>query len=78
MTTVARGMAQRLRWAGVRYVFGHPGGEVVDLIDGFATEGLEFVLTKHEATVGFMADAVGALGGPPPGRRGGARAGSGR
>jgi len=65
MTTVARAMAQRLRWAGVRYVFGHPGGEVVDLIDGFASEGLEFVLTKHEATAGFMADAVGALGGAP-------------
>jgi acetolactate synthase-1/2/3 large subunit len=49
----------------VRYVFGHPGGEVVDLIDGFASAGLEFVLTKHEATAGFMADAVGAFGGAP-------------
>lgn len=58
-------MGQRLRSAGVRYVFGHPGGEVVDLIDGFASEGLEFVLTKHEATAGFMADVVGAFSGSP-------------
>src|SRR5688500_750792 len=64
-TTVARAMGQRLRSAGVRHVFGHPGGAVLDLIDGFASEGLEFVLPKHEATAGFMADVVGAFSGAP-------------
>jgi thiamine pyrophosphate-dependent acetolactate synthase large subunit-like protein len=44
--TVARLAGERLRAAGVRYVTGHPGGEVVDLIEGFRQAGLEFVLTR--------------------------------
>jgi len=62
---VARAMGQRLHATGVRYVMGHPGGEVVDLIEGFRAEGLEFILTKHEATAAFMADAMGSLSGVP-------------
>jgi acetolactate synthase-1/2/3 large subunit len=46
--TVARLIGERLRAAGVRHVTGHPGGEVVDLIEGFREAGLEFVLTRHE------------------------------
>ena len=44
---------------------GHPGGEVVDLIEGFRAAGLEFVLTRHEASAGFMADAMAAASGIP-------------
>jgi acetolactate synthase-1/2/3 large subunit len=44
---------------------GHPGGEVVDLIDGFRLEGLEFILTRHETSAAFMADAMGSLTGVP-------------
>ena len=44
---------------------GHPGGEVVDLIEGFRAAGLEFVLTRHEAAAGFMADAMAAESGIP-------------
>lgn len=51
-------MGERLRAAGVRHVFGHPGGEVVDLIEGFREAGLEFVLTKHETAAAFMAEAT--------------------
>ena len=65
MTTVARAMGQQLRAAGVRYVMGHPGGEVVDLIDGLRLEGLDFVLTKHETAAAFMADAMGSFEGIP-------------
>ena len=65
MTTVARVIGRRLHEAGVRYVMGHPGGEVVDLIDGFREEGLEFVLTRHETAAAFMADAIGASTGIP-------------
>ncbi|MDQ2951112.1 MAG: thiamine pyrophosphate-binding protein, partial [Chloroflexota bacterium] len=50
---------------GVRYVMGHPGGEVVDLIEGFREAGLEFILTRHEASAGFMADAMAAASGIP-------------
>lgn len=63
--TVARLIGERLRAAGVRYVTGHPGGEVVDLIEGFREAGLEFVLTRHETTAGFMAEAMATASGIP-------------
>jgi acetolactate synthase-1/2/3 large subunit len=63
--TVARVVGERLRAAGVRYVTGHPGGEVVDLIEGFRQAGLEFVLTRHETTAAFMAEAMASASGIP-------------
>lgn len=65
MTTTARVIGKRLHASGVRYVMGHPGGEVIDLIEGFREEGLDFVLTKHETAAGFMADAIGSCTGIP-------------
>ena len=65
MTSVARIIGRRLYEAGVRYVMGHPGGEIVDLIEGFREEHLDFVLTRHETSAAFMADAMGALTGTP-------------
>ena len=59
MTTVSREIGRVLREAGVRYAMGHPGGEVVELIEGLRAEGIEFILTHHEATAAFMADAIG-------------------
>jgi acetolactate synthase-1/2/3 large subunit len=63
--TVARLVGERLRAAGVRYVTGHPGGEVVDLIEGFRQAGLEFVLTRHETSAAFMAEAMASASGVP-------------
>src|SRR5437879_11918205 len=63
--TVANAIGDRLRAAGVRYVYGHPGGEVVDLIEGFRQAGLEFVLTKHETAAAFMAEAAATVTGIP-------------
>jgi acetolactate synthase-1/2/3 large subunit len=51
--------------AGVRYVTGHPGGEVVDLIEGFRDSGLEFVLTRHETAAAFMSEAMASASGVP-------------
>ncbi|HEY6957245.1 MAG TPA: thiamine pyrophosphate-binding protein [Candidatus Limnocylindria bacterium] len=65
MPSVGQVIGGRLRDAGVRYVVGHPGGEVVDLIEGFRAAGLEFVLTRHETSAGFMADAMAASTGVP-------------
>lgn len=65
MSTVARLIGQRLHAAGIRHVFGHPGGEVVDLIEGFRTAGLEFVLAKHETGAAFMAEAMASSTGRP-------------
>ena len=63
--TVARAVGDRLRAAGVRHVFGHPGGEVIDLIEGLREAGLEFVLTRHETAAAFMAEATATLTGSP-------------
>jgi len=65
MSSVARLIGERLRSAGVRHVFGHPGGEVVDLIEGFRAAGLEFVLAKHETGAAFMAEAMASSTGRP-------------
>ncbi|MDP9246438.1 MAG: thiamine pyrophosphate-binding protein [Chloroflexota bacterium] len=65
MTTVARAIGERLRTAGVRHVFGHPGGEVVDLLEGFRQADLEFVLAKHETGAAFMAEAMASSTGRP-------------
>ena len=46
-------------------MFGHPGGEVIDLIEGLREAGLEFVLTKHETAAAFMAEATATLTGIP-------------
>jgi acetolactate synthase-1/2/3 large subunit len=63
--TVARLVGERLREAGVRYVTGHPGGEVVDLIEGFREAGLEFVLTRHETSAAFMSEVMASASGIP-------------
>src|SRR5882762_4232409 len=63
--TVARVVGERLRAAGVRFVTGHPGGEVVDLIEGFRQAGLEFVLTRHETTAAFMSEVMASASGIP-------------
>ena len=49
----------------MRYVTGHPGGEVVDLIEGFRQAGLEFVLTRHETAAAFMSEAMASASGVP-------------
>src|SRR5881396_730251 len=63
--TVANAIGDQLRAAGVRYVFGHPGGEVVDLIEGFRQVGLEFVLARQETAAAFMAEAMSSSTGLP-------------
>jgi acetolactate synthase-1/2/3 large subunit len=58
-------LAQTLYASGVRYVFGHPGGETIDLIDALQRHGISFVLTGHESGAAFMAGAMGRLAGIP-------------
>jgi len=65
VSTVGRVIGDRLRAAGISHVFGHPGGEVVDLIEGFRQAGLEFVLAKHETGAAFMAEAMASSSGRP-------------
>jgi len=65
MSSVGRVIGDQLRAAGVHHVFGHPGGEVVDLIEGFRQAGLEFVLARQETGAAFMAEAMTTSTGLP-------------
>ena len=63
--TSADVVARELFELGVRRAFGHPGGEIVELIEALETNGIEFVLTGHEAAAAFMAGVSGRLTGVP-------------
>ena len=65
MANTATIIAQALKQSGVRYAFGIPGGEVLELLEAFRRTGIEFVLTKQELGAGFMADASYQLTGAP-------------
>ena len=48
---------------GVRYIFGIPGEENLDLLDSIRQSNIELVLTRHEQAAGFMAATYGRLTG---------------
>jgi acetolactate synthase I/II/III large subunit len=56
-------IADAIARTGVRFAFGHPGGEVVALIDALERAGVRFVLTHHETAAAFMAGGYGELTG---------------
>lgn len=62
---VADEVALSLRASGVEWAFGHPGGEVVVLIDALRKAGIRFVLTRHETSAAFAAAACFELTGKP-------------
>jgi acetolactate synthase-1/2/3 large subunit len=58
-------IAHALYEQGVRYAFGIPGGEVLELLESFRKVGIKFVLTKQELGAGIMAEASFQLTGAP-------------
>ena len=56
-------LARCLENEGVRYVFGVPGEEILDIIDSLVDSRIAFVPTRHEQGAAFMADAWGRLTG---------------
>ena len=48
---------------GVRYVFGIPGEETLDLNESLADSSIQFVPVRHEQGGAYMADAYGRLTG---------------
>ena len=42
-------------------MFGLPGGEILEFIHAARREGIEFLLTRHEAAASFMADVTGQI-----------------
>lgn len=63
--SVAQTIATQLHAAGVRYVFGHPGGEVVDLIEALEESGIKFILMGHESAAALAAGTMGYAMGVP-------------
>jgi acetolactate synthase-1/2/3 large subunit len=62
---VATIVAQTIAASGSQFAFGHPGGEVVILIDELQKAGIPFYLTHHENTAAFMALGYGEVTGIP-------------
>ncbi len=47
---------------GVKYIFGVPGEEILDLLDALSrSESIRLVTTRHEQGAAFMADVYGRL-----------------
>ncbi|HEX7780537.1 MAG TPA: thiamine pyrophosphate-binding protein, partial [Vicinamibacterales bacterium] len=61
MPTTAEVLARTLHDAGVRRMFGLPGGEILAFMEAARQCGIEFLLTRHEATASFMADVTGQI-----------------
>lgn len=63
MITVAEYLAQQLTAAGVKRVYGLPGGENVVVLDAIRRQGIEFLLVKNESSACFMAATEARLTG---------------
>jgi acetolactate synthase-1/2/3 large subunit len=48
---------------GVKYVFGIPGEEIMDIMDSLSRSSIHFYLTRHEQGAAFMANTYGRLTG---------------
>ncbi len=59
--TCAGALARTLRDAGITRMFGLPGGEILEFIHAAKREGIEFLLTRHEAAAAFAADVSGQI-----------------
>ncbi len=49
----------------VKYIFGIPGEENIDMMDALLDSNLRFITTRHEQGAAFMADVYGRLTGEP-------------
>lgn len=65
MSTVAERLALSLKNAGVKYVFGVPGGPSLPYLEAMRRSGLDFILVKNEASAGIMATVCGQITGVP-------------
>jgi acetolactate synthase-1/2/3 large subunit len=61
--TGAELLVRCLEREGVRYVFGVPGEETLDVNDALARSSVQFVPVRHEQAAAFMADVWGRLTG---------------
>jgi len=61
--TGAELLVRCLEREGVRYVFGVPGEETLDVNDALARSSVQFIAVRHEQAAAFMADVWGRLTG---------------
>lgn len=62
---VADLLVKCLEHEGVKYMFGVPGEENLDLMDALLDSSIEFIVTRHETSAAFMAGTYGRLTGKP-------------
>ncbi|MFA7119616.1 MAG: thiamine pyrophosphate-binding protein, partial [Sphaerochaetaceae bacterium] len=60
---VAQLLVKCLEKEGVKYIFGIPGEEVLDIMDALQESSIQFITVRHEQGAAFMADAYGRLTG---------------
>jgi acetolactate synthase-1/2/3 large subunit len=65
MLTTADVVVRALEQAGIKFVFGYPGGQNMRFIEAMGGSAVEFVLVTHEGAAGFMADVSARLTGRP-------------
>ncbi|MEG9295672.1 acetolactate synthase large subunit [Mangrovibacillus sp. Mu-81] len=62
---VAELLVRCLEHEGVKYIFGVPGEENLDIMDALLDSSIEFIVTRHETSAAFMAGTYGRLTGKP-------------
>ena len=63
--SVADALVAGLAEAGIKNVFGLPGGEVVEVLESIRRSEIDFTLVHHESSAAFMASATARLTGRP-------------
>lgn len=63
MKTVAKHFAEQLSSAGVKRVYGLPGGENIEILEAIRQQGIDFILVKNESSACFMAATEARLSG---------------
>lgn len=62
----AQSLIAALENEGIRYIFGVPGEENLDILEAIRTsKNIEFIVTRHEQAAGFMAATIGRMSGTP-------------
>ena len=61
--TVARMLVKCLENEGVKYIFGIPGEENLEVMEAIRDSSIQFVVVRHEQAAAFMADVYGRLTG---------------
>lgn len=59
--TVAEMLVKCLESEGVKYIFGIPGEENLEVMEALRNSGIEFITVRHEQGAAFMADVYGRL-----------------